>query len=121
MGAGPISAGRSSRTVPETSAIRAVRANAKMGPSGKGSEVPRNQGIAGGGPNLCGVIIRAGSIRVLCTRAYEPSMLYIRGTAASDRGYAELRRTPLPRTRVNKGKRKGYHPSSRVSARLVKK
>src|SRR5215212_3619747 len=47
-----------------------------------------------------------GFIGFLCASVYETSVLYIRKLGAWDRGYTELPRIPLPRTWVNKGKKK---------------
>jgi hypothetical protein len=59
---------------------------------------PRSEGLS-----LGGAIIQPESIiRVLCMAGYESPRLYIRNPAAQDRSQAELHRTPLLGTSVNK-------------------
>ena len=59
--------------------------------------------------------IRAGIISVLCMSGYITSTLYIRRTThragAMHNAGGELRRIPLPRTPVNKAKKKNRSPA----------
>ena len=68
--------------------------------------LPRSDGLGRqGGVTLTGAIIG-----VLCTMGRTYPALYIRTPLSIGPGLCELPRIPIPRTPVNKGKRKGRSP-----------